>query len=249
MTGGTVAALILPELNAMILAFCRVSAFLMVLPGFSSIRIPVRIRLVAALGVSVAMLPFVAAGVEPDSMAVGAELLVGAVLGLMVRMYFLAFGFAATMLASFTGIAAMPGAPLESEEANSPVTAMLTLTATAMVFAAGLHAEFIAALALSYDVLPTGQWLAPDRMLARLTEVLAEGFLVALRLAMPFLIFSVVVNLAVGLANKAAPQVPVYFVSLPFVAAGGLIVLWQLGPDMIGLFAVSARDILAGQGL
>jgi flagellar biosynthesis protein FliR len=247
--GAAFASLVAPELNAAILAFCRVSAFLMVVPGFSSIRIPVRIRLVVALGLSVAMLPFVARGIEPDAMAVGAELVTGGVLGLLVRMFFLAFGFAATALATFIGIAAMPGAPIETEEAQSPVTALITLTATAMVFAAGLHGTFIAAMARSYDLFPVGVWLEPDRVLARLTETVAEGFVVALRLMMPFLIFSVVVNLAVGLANKAAPQVPVYFVSLPFVAFGGLVVLWQLGPDMVSLFAIAAGDVLSARGM
>ena len=45
--------------------------------------------------------------------------------------------------------------------------------------------------------------------------------MLALRIASPFIIYSVIVNLAIGLTNKLTPTIPVYFISLPFVLFGG----------------------------
>jgi flagellar biosynthesis protein FliR len=239
-------AVLLPYLDVALLAFGRVSAFMMVLPGFASIRIPMRIRLYLALAVTLAITPLVPVGVAASAQALACELVTGLVLGLLVRLLFLAFGFAATAIANFCGIAAMPGLPIETEDAGSPVSALLTLAATAMVFAAGLHGDLIAGLAHSYAVLPVGIWLQPGIVLARYGEMLGHGFLTALRLMMPFLIFSIVVNMAIGLANKLSPQIPVYFISMPFVAAGGLVLLWALGGEVVGLFALAVRDVVQG---
>jgi flagellar biosynthetic protein FliR len=78
---------------------------------------------------------------------------------------------------------------------------------------------------------------------------LGDAFLLVLRLAMPFLIYAVIVNLAIGLANKMSPQIPVYFISMPFVVGGGLVVFAMLGPDMVSLFSDAASDaVRSGAG-
>ena len=46
--------------------------------------------------------------------------------------------------------------------------------------------------------------------------------MVVIRLGSPFIAYAILVNLAIGFVNKLTPQIPVYFISLPFVIAGGL---------------------------
>jgi flagellar biosynthetic protein FliR len=232
-------------LDAAILSFCRVSAFIMVLPGFSSIRIPVRIRLFVAFGLSLILAPLIGPQAKVLPETVVAEVFTGASLGLLVRLMFLAFGFAANAIAAFAGIAAMPGAPLDTDEPMSPLAALIALTATALVFASGLHAVLITGLAASFELLPVGLFVDPARLLAHGVEVIADSFLLALRLMMPFLVFSVLVNMSIGLANKMSPQIPVYFISMPFVAAGGLAAAWALLPDIVAHFSSAIRDMAA----
>ena len=73
-------------------------------------------------------------------------------------------------------------------------------------------------------------------MLETYQATLREAFLLALQLAMPFLAYGLLINLGIGLANKMSPQVPVYFISMPYVIAGGLILLYGLGPDVVSIF-------------
>ena len=52
----------------------------------------------------------------------------------------------------------------------------------------------------------------------------------------PFVIFSVIVNLAIGFANKFTPMISVYFMTTGLIAALGLVLLFMTVDDMLGLF-------------
>jgi len=58
-----------------------------------------------------------------------------------------------------------------------------------------------------------------------------------LRLGSPFIAYAILVNIGTGLVNKLAPQIPVYFISLPFVIAGALILMYLSIGNMLSLFA------------
>ncbi|WP_425530453.1 flagellar biosynthetic protein FliR [Stenotrophomonas maltophilia] len=42
--------------------------------------------------------------------------------------------------------------------------------------------------------------------------------------------------MAIGFVNKLTPQIPIYFISLPFVIAGGLILFYFAVPTLLSLF-------------
>jgi flagellar biosynthesis protein FliR len=77
----------------------------------------------------------------------------------------------------------------------------------------------------------------PRQALVDVTDTLSEAFLIMLRLGSPFIAYAILVNLTVGFVNKLAPQIPVYFVSLPFVLAGGLVLLYLGVASLLSLFA------------
>ena len=52
----------------------------------------------------------------------------------------------------------------------------------------------------------------------------------------PFLIYSIVINFAVGLANKLTPQIPIFFIATPFVMAGGMFLLYFTVGDFMTHF-------------
>ena len=47
----------------------------------------------------------------------------------------------------------------------------------------------------------------------------------------------ILINLTIGFVNKLTPQIPVYFISLPFVIAGGLVIFYFAIGTMLSLFA------------
>ena len=58
----------------------------------------------------------------------------------------------------------------------------------------------------------------------------------ALRLCGPFIVYAIIVNLAIGFANKFTPQISVYFVMTGVVAAGGFFLIYFTIDDWFGLF-------------
>jgi flagellar biosynthesis protein FliR len=88
----------------------------------------------------------------------------------------------------------------------------------------------------SYDAVPVAEGFRAQASLVRLTDIASQSFLAALRIASPFIVFALVVNLAFGLLNKLTPQVPVYFVAAPFALLGGLGLLYVAAKPALQIF-------------
>ncbi|WP_353621150.1 flagellar biosynthesis protein FliR [Labrenzia sp. R4_2] len=230
---------------ATFLLFCRIGACLMVIPGFGSNRIPMRVRLFIALAISLALSPLLVPDIQealPDealgtvSFFIGAELLTGLFIGFLGRIFIAALETLTTLVSMAIGLSNMPGMPIDGVDALPPVANLFTLTATAMIFIADQHWEILRGLVQSYEVIPPGRPLAAMASLEQFAEQLARTFVLALRVVSPFVVYTIVVNLAVGLINKLTPQIPVYFISLPFVIAGGLYFLYLVAAEAIMIF-------------
>jgi flagellar biosynthetic protein FliR len=83
--------------------------------------------------------------------------------------------------------------------------------------------------------------------LVSLTDTLASTFILMLRLASPFIIYGLLFNLSIGMVNKLAPQIPIYFISIPFILTGGLILLYLGISDFLILFMDGFFRIFEGQ--
>jgi flagellar biosynthesis protein FliR len=67
----------------------------------------------------------------------------------------------------------------------------------------------------------------------------------ALQISSPFIIYALLINFMIGLANKLTPQVPVYFISVPFVLAGGFFILYLTIGDALRFFMLGFMGWLA----
>lgn len=230
---------------AAFLAFCRIGGCFMLMPGLSSIRVPTNVRLFVAVAVSFALLAHMwdsfASVISPQPSIlipmVVAELLVGALIGLLARFYLLAMQFMASAVSMMSGLGGMPGQGIEEPDPQTPLAGIISLAALVVLFALDFHHLIIEALVASYRLVPLNTPFDMQGALTDLTDVISEAFFVVLRLGSPFIAYALLVNFAAGLINKLSPQIPVYFVSLPFVITGALILAYLSFGTMIGLFA------------
>jgi flagellar biosynthetic protein FliR len=230
---------------AVFLVFCRVGACLMVVPGFSSSRIPVNVRLFIALAVSLAVAPVVVGRIQNGLTNqapvvtfwwIAMETLTGFLIGLLGRIYFMALQTLATGVAMATGFGSIPGTPIDDTEAMPAIGSLIMMVATAILFLSDLHWELIRGLIASYSRLPVGESFGARLSLMQITDQITAAFVLALRISSPFIVYSVVVNLAVGLMNKLTPQIPVFFIATPFIMLGGLFMLYFLFQDYLMFF-------------
>lgn len=239
---------------ATFLIFCRVGGCLMLMPGFSSPRVPVRVRLFLVLAVTLALTPLLVSNVKaaaPSSAPlavfglIASETIVGAIIGLMGRMFFLALQFAGSAIAVLIGFSGTPEAQIEEDEPLPALASIITLTATVLIFVADLHWEILRALVESYSALPVSQQLSDNFGVIKIVDALTDAFLLALRICAPFLVYSLMINLMFGILGKLTPQIPVYFISTPFVLAGGVLILYFTGSDFLQIFINGFTDWLA----
>lgn len=238
------------DLLTAFLVLCRVGACFMVIPGMSSARVSPQIRILAALAVSVAISAFVAPKMEAPSAALvlrltASELVIGTYFGLIARFYLLALEFIVTGVGMAIGYGGMLGMNIEGFEMQSPLTSFISFSALMILFTLNFHHVVITALLGSYDLMPLDRFPSMRLMLVDLVDVLRESFIVALRLGSPFIGFAIIVNLAVGLLNKLSPQIPIYFISLPFILGVGLLIMYFAIPYLLSLFGNGFAAIYA----
>lgn len=225
--------------------FCRIGGCLLVIPGLSSPRISVQARLFVAIAVSLALTPLLLTEVEPlvkDAAPVALltiivfESLKGILIGLLGRFFFLALETMTMSVSLSVGLTSTFGGPVDDGEEMPSIVSLVSLAAMLLIFVTDLHWEIFRGLASSYVVLPVKQGFDPRISVVQLTDDATRTFLFTLRIASPFLLFSIVANFAIGLVNKLVPAIPVSFISAPFLLAGGFFMLYFTIRPALDLF-------------
>lgn len=233
--------------------FCRIGACLMLMPGLSGPRIPAKVRLFLAFAITLSLAPLLAGEIAPKLSdappfallrTIVSESLIGALIGFLGRIFFGALETLANAIALAIGLSS-PLAPLSGDEQTPAVASMISLGATMAFFLTDLHVEVLRGLVASYAAWPVSGVFDAQFGLIQVAECLARAFGLALRVASPFIVYALIVNFALGLAAKFAPQIPVYFITVPAVAAGGLFLLYLTCRRLLELFTAGFASWLA----
>ena len=234
------------------IAFCRIAGCFLVLPTFSTARVPVQVRVLLVMALTVALMPHVWDTIEgsvseadPAMLLrlIVAETIIGAFIGLVARLYVLALSFMATSISMSIGYGGLLGPGVEEADPQAALGSLLSMSAVLILFTLDFHHEVIRALVGSYAIVPVTGTFQAEPMLTNLVDTLTDSFLLVLRLGSPFLAYALIVNLMVGILNKLTPTIPIYFVSLPFIIAGGLVLMYFALPAFLSLFGEGFFDL------
>jgi len=240
---------------AVFLIFCRFGACLMLMPGFSSSRIPPKVRLGIAVSTTLALSPLLigetaplTAQATPSDLlrVIGSELLVGFLIGLMGRLFFLALQTISVSIAQAIGLGGIPGLGVDEDTQLPPIASLFSLTAVTLMFITNQHWLILGSLVDSYSAIPADSGFNVQTGLIDIVDQTTAVFVLALRIGSPFIIYSIIVNFAVGITNKLSPQIPVFFIAMPFVTAGGLILLVLTAQEFMASFIGGLQAWLLG---
>ncbi|TMM52501.1 flagellar biosynthetic protein FliR [Sulfitobacter sabulilitoris] len=228
--------------------FLRVTAMVALLPAFGETSVPARIKLIVALGFTLIVAPAVAATPGPNGSAalpimVLTETLAGLALGLGVRLFILALQTAGAIAAQSTSLSQLLGGA--AVEPLPAIGYVLIVGGLALAVMTGLHIKAAALLILSYDLLPQGRFVNASVLSEWGLNQVRVAFSLAFTLAAPFVILSVLYNLALGAINKAMPQLMVAFVGAPVITAGGLLLLCLSAPMILSVWLGALDSFLA----
>lgn len=241
-------------LLALFATFCRIGGCFMVLPGISTARVSLRIRLFLSIAISIAIIPlmweqiYVATRVSNSAyiVLIASETFIGVTLGLIARYITLGLQFSGAALSASIGFNAAPSAAILQNEPQGAITNLITVSAIVLLFISDFHHLVIQTIVNSYQFMPIGTGFEVRMALVTLTDTLGETFLLMLRLASPFIVYGLIFNLAIGMVNKLAPQIPIYFISIPFILAGGLLLVYFGISNYLTLFLDGFIQIFQG---
>lgn len=217
--------------------FLRVGAAMALMPGFGEQSVPMRVRLGLAIAFTLVVWPMVA-GLPADALPARyflTETIAGLGLGLFFRLFVIVLQLAGSIAAQATSLSQIFGGSATPD----PMPAfgnLLLVGGLALAMQAGLHVKLALALAESYRAIPPGTLPARSDLAEWGTAGVTRAFATAFSLSAPFLIVSVLYNLALGAINRAMPQLMVAFVGAPAITLGGLVLIAVAAPFLLVLW-------------
>lgn len=219
------------EIWSTALLFARIGGMIMLLPGFGEPAVPARVRLGFALAMAIGIGPALASAVpEPATTAwgmafqVGAEVLIGILLGGAARMLVSSLATAGQIVGMEMGISFAQTADPTATGSGQLVSVFLGVLGVALIFATGLHHMFLEGIAGSYQVISLGTPPPVGDAAELALEATSASFLVGFQIAVPLVVAGMIFRVGLGVLSRLIPQIQVFFVALPLQIMGGLVV-------------------------
>ena len=246
-------------LAAQIFAMLRVGAFLIAAPVFGGRFVPLPVRIVAAVCLSL-VVPQLYPMPDAETLAalsavpmVLAEIALGVTAGLVLTILFGAASVAGDRVANAAGLGfAMQLDPTASGQ--TPVVAQIFSLSLMMVFL-GMdgHLHALRIVLDSYAAFPPGASLDIAALATAGIMAGATMFALAASLMLPVVAGLLVLNLSVGVLTRSAPQLNLFSVGFPITILMMFVLLWLSAPNLLAGLSVIAgdglrdlRDLLAG---
>jgi flagellar biosynthetic protein FliR len=234
------------------LIFARLGALVMLLPAVGESFVPPRARLAFAFlfalmlyPVIAPMTPAVPASVSAVGGAVIKEVLIGLMIGGILRLFMTSLAVAGEIVSIQTTLSFAQTANPAMGGSSATLATFLSLMGMVLIMTTNLHHLFIAAIVKSYSLFPFTRpvQVADAGQLA--VQMVGKSFALGLQMSAPVLVFSLIFNLATGLVGRVMPQFQVFFVASPLMVLLGLS-LFALSLGVIGMVWVDRyRDALA----
>jgi len=224
-------AMLLDWLGIYFWPFLRIGAVLIAAPLFGSRALSARVRLVFALALTLVLAPMLPDTPPLDFFTAEAisrvlrELLIGLVIGFCLQLVFEAVALGGELLSYSMGLSfAQMNDPLRG--VSSPVLSRFLQTLAILSFLSlGGHLALVEWLRGSFEWQPIhGAALSPAMLLPLVMEG-SQMFAGALRIALPGVCALLLVNLAFGVMNRAAPSLNMLSVGFPISLTAGIVVL------------------------
>jgi flagellar biosynthetic protein FliR len=214
------------------LVFVRVGAMVMLMPGIGDTAVPQRIRLSFALLMSMILAPLVYRSVGPIPSSVGGlagavihEVLIGLMIGSVLKLFFTAMSTAGEIISMQTTLSFAQSVNPSMGQSSSAVSTFLTMLGLTLIMATDLHHLFLGAIVKSYDLFPFTRAVPVNDAATLAVRTVAQSFSLGVQLAAPVIVFSLVFNLATGLVGRVMPAFQIFFVASPLSVILGLSLL------------------------
>jgi len=208
----------LEDVGLFMLVGMRVFGLFLAAPVFSHKSIPMVAKITLACAFTLMAMPMVEMGITlPDSLWVlvlwfGKELVVGAAMGIAIRMIFFVLDFAAHVITVEIGLQPGPEFDPSSSSQGNPLGTIIYFLGL-MILLSGSEYDMLLAFMRSFEVAPVGYFeansFAADYIILKTVDIFKIGILIGA----PFIAVNFLVNLIFAVLGKVVPKLNVFILS------------------------------------
>ena len=210
----------------------RVGGFALTAPALSETVVPGRVKIVLTVTLAFLMAPLVQVPAAlsifsgPGLLAAVQELLIGVAIGMVVQLAFEALTFAGQTVSLTMGLGFATLVDPQRGAQTTVLGQMFMIFGVLTYLAINGHLVLLGALAESFQTLPIGAAHIDRNFLLSVALWGAQVFESGLLIALPAVIALVIVNLALGVVTRAAPQLNLFGIGFTITLMCGFFVLF-----------------------
>lgn len=224
---------LLPMLTALWWPFCRMLALLSAAPVIGEAMMPVPVRIMLALVLSVIVLPMAGGAAPVDAFSLHGVLatieqaVIGGVIGLAMHFSMSVISVLGYLVSSQVGFSmAVMNDPINGSSSDV-ISGLLSMLTILVYFSIDGHLVLAGVAGASFKAWPLGHGYGP-LLLQTVAYNVAWIFAAAMLLAIPIVFSTLVVQLGFGFLNRVAPSLNLFSLGFSVITIFGLVMLVQV---------------------
>ena len=233
--------------------FTRLTGLFMSAPLFSTLPIPMQVKIWLAATIAFILFPIVQYNtqfVAPNSvpaltLILIKEFFIGFVIGYCANILFVGIELGVNMFAVQMGLSADQALNPTSGGQSPVITQAYTFLATMIFLILGAHQWLFSALYNSFKSMPVGYVLSfSPQILGHIVSISGQIFGVGLSIALPIFGVLFITDVLLGFTSKMMPQMNIFMVSIPLKIYLGLLLSLMFARPMAEYIAVIIENFL-----
>lgn len=218
-----------------LLVFARLAGMILFNPLLSRNNVPRQVRTGLTLFMALLLAPLQPAEIVAAANAMSGigyaftvvrELAIGMVFGYVFQIFYYFLFFAGDIIDTDIGVSMA-----KTFDPNTSIQAgfnsqLLTILFSLYVFVSNSHLALLQIFADTFTAIPAGSFTLSVSLLDFLISMVSQVFLIALRLAAPFMVAEVVLQMCLGILMKFVPQITVFIINFQLKILLGLLMLY-----------------------
>ena len=233
------------------LTFFRISLIVFLLPFFGGESVPATVKGALCMVLSLALWPHLAFSgsyfpthpLQVLVMLVG-ELIMGLMLGLVVQFVFAAVQTGGQLIGFQMGFTMVSVVDPLSGVSEAVTAHFLYMVALLVFLSLNGHCFLLQGLAASFKVVPPGGLLITPALTEHMLSLSTQVFVLAVKISAPVLAVLFLMELALALVSKAAPQMNILMIGFPLRIGVGFLFIGMI----FTLIATYMNNFIAGLG-
>lgn len=212
--------------------FVRCSAMFLSAPLFGSANLPAFIRILTAVVVTAALTAAIQPTLAPPpadmyvfAAVVANQILAGLIIGVFVQIVLLGAQMGGAFMDMQVGLSMSHVMNPANGQPSTVLSQFKYMLALIVFLSVNGHHVMLGAFVKSFEIMPSVSGGVLRALQTNQLTLIGELSLIALQIATPVLAVSILVDAALGIMNKAVPQMHIFIVGMPAKIVMGLLAL------------------------